>query len=136
MCSRCPNIDKIAVKYLDGVLHAMPLRCKSWGCDYCSLVNARKLQIAAAKYFSHSSVVLFATLTASSDNRDTDTSYRSLRRAWPIARQWIRRHYGRFRYLNIWELHKDGAFHLHGLWGGTGLLLMLILLMLILLRGD
>ena len=116
MYRHCPNMSKIAIKYVDGVLFAMRLRCKSWGCDYCADFNGRALRRAAGVYFHDCPTVLFTTLTAPGDMRTSDASYRALRRAWPVARKWLRRHYGSFRYVNVWELHINGAFHLHGIW--------------------
>lgn len=56
----------------------------------------------------------FWTLTFKSDRYDYDAAFLKLEK-WLCK---MRRKYGRFNYILIPELHKDGAIHFHGVTGG------------------
>lgn len=56
----------------------------------------------------------FWTLTFNSDRYDYDNAFEKLSK-------WLRKmrdKYGKFRYIVIPEIHKDGAIHFHGVFGG------------------
>ena len=89
-----------------------PLRCRSWGCEYCFQHRLRALRTLAASGEPDK----FLTLTLRRDSHDTpDDAAVAMSRALRSLLQWVRRHYHvkHIAYLAVFEAHKSGWPHLH-----------------------
>lgn len=91
--------------------------CKMWNCPACSARNARqwiaRIINGCNKMDTADGWFMF-TLTAHEKWRG-DASVKNLRQGWKKLYNRIRRKFGTNHYVKVWEKHKDGTFHLHGL---------------------
>lgn len=97
---------------LQGVI-AMP-PCKMWACPSCAANNARRWIARIIDGVNHiGGDWYFVTLTAHEWHRST-RSVANLRNGWRRLYNRMLRKFGRFDYVKVWELHKDGStFHHH-----------------------
>lgn len=96
-------------------------RCKMWSCPHCAEVNRRLWRARlwhAAGILGHEWA--FVTLTAHSAAKTPHTSLKNLQTRWPDMRKRMRRRYGNFAFVRVYELHahKEGddagpRFHWH-----------------------
>lgn len=92
--------------------------CKLWSCPYCAARNARRWIARIIHGCNHMDTVdgwFMFTLTAHRKWRGRDKSVANLRQGWKKLYNRIRYEYGTNYYVKVWEMHKDGSFHLHGL---------------------
>lgn len=100
------------VKHHGGFVHAKPLTCRSWMCEYCAPDRKRKLMASAA----HGAPQRFLTLTVNPTiGSSPDERLSLLSAAWRTAVKRLRRHYGQktIQYLAIVEATERGEPHLH-----------------------
>ena len=92
-------------------------RCKQWSCAYCAEINKRMWR---ARIF-HAAETLaewdwsFITITAHSKARSARASLDNLKSHWSALRKRLKRKYGSFHFVRVYERHNDGAYHLHAL---------------------
>lgn len=87
--------------------------CKMWSCPTC---GARKALQWVARVVNGLNVLAgnwyFVTLTAHEYHR-RELSLDNLRKGWKKLYDRIRRAFGSFEYVKIFEQHEDGSYHLH-----------------------
>lgn len=91
---------------------AIPLMCRSWGCDYCRPIRQRQLFDLA----EHGTPTRFITLTASPATGISPADRaRKLARAWRLVVARAKRQFKlpEFNYLAVFEATKRGEPHLH-----------------------
>lgn len=92
--------------------------CKCWNCPQCAARNARRWIARIINGCNHMDTrngwQMF-TLTAHEKWRGEQASVINLRRGWKKLYNRMRYEYGVQNYAKVWERHKKGAFHLHGL---------------------
>lgn len=88
--------------------------CKSWSCPECSARMGKKwIAIALDHINKTGGDWYFMTLTSHKKVRTPRGSKKVLAHGWRKLSLRMKRAYGRFDYLRVWELHKDGAYHHH-----------------------
>lgn len=92
------------------------MMCHKWSCPTCSKFKAdywKKLALAGK-------AERFITLTYPNDGTKTTIEMAGdMKRAWPKLLAKVRKVWGAFEYLLIWELTKKGAPHIHMLQRGA-----------------
>jgi hypothetical protein len=110
----CPNFAVWLVKKDgDRVLFARA-RCKRWTCEHCAEINkavwtARMLYAVDLIGGDWS----FVTLTAHEKTRSKLASWQNISKGWNRLNLRLKRHFGAFYYVRVYELTKRGSFHLH-----------------------
>lgn len=119
MTNYCPNFNALAVKkeYESQDIPFVRLRCGMWTCAYCAEKNR---QIWRARIIHHIKNNLhkewaWFTLTAHSKARGAYRSITNLRGAWDKLMKRMKRKYGDFDYVRIFERHADGSYHIHAI---------------------
>lgn len=82
--------------------------------EYEKLKNLWRIKTKIKDYILSNDFNYFWTLTFKADRYDYDLAFKKMS-------NWLRRmkrKYGKFDYIMIPELHKDGAIHFHGVTGG------------------
>ncbi len=100
------------VKLHETGMFAMPLCCRSWGCDYCQPKRRRQVVAKAAQ----GSPEVFITLTVKPvEGEEPEYRARQLSRAWRLIVARAKRHYGyeHIPYFAVFEATKRGEPHLH-----------------------
>lgn len=124
--NHCPNMRLLMVSERAGsrkFLDVMRVRCKQWGCPYCSPVNGMLWkQYLLTRLNSpefRGRKWAFITLTANENDhrRDPIDTIRNLQRVWKKMYDRLRTYNdGAFDYVRVFEKHTKGAFggfHLH-----------------------
>lgn len=88
----------------------IPLTCKSWLCDSCRKVKIRNwIKVAQAGRPER-----MITLTCDPKlHVNPYTALRTMAKAFTKLAERIRKKFGEFEYIKVWELHKTGWPHLH-----------------------
>lgn len=116
----CPNFKKIIVGNDDENQRGVIVRgrCKQWKCEYCAVRNAMVWMYRIRDTVQESgNVWAFVTFTAPDYSRTPIASLRALQEGWKAFREALRYKRGKnkFRYLRVYEMHEDGAYHLHAI---------------------
>ena len=88
--------------------------------EYEKLKNLFRIKTKIKDYVLSNDFNYFWTLTFKADRYDYDLAFKKMG-------NWLRRmkrKYGKFDYIMIPELHKDGAIHFHGVTGGLNALIV------------
>ena len=88
--------------------------------EYEKLKNLWRIKTKIKDYVLSNDFDYFWTLTFKADRHDYDLAFKKMS-------NWLRRmkrKYGKFDYIMIPELHKDGAIHFHGVTGGLNALIV------------
>lgn len=88
--------------------------------EYEKLKNLWRIKTKIKDYILSNDFDYFWTLTFKADRYDYDLAFQKMGK-------WLRRmrdKYGKFDYIMIPELHKDGAIHFHGVTGGLNALIV------------
>nr|CRY97924.1 hypothetical protein [uncultured prokaryote] len=116
----CPNFKKLIVGNDDengrGVI--VRGRCKQWKCEYCATRNAMVWMYRIRDTVEQSNQIWsFVTFTAPSKKRTPRSSLSALQDGWEKFREALRHKRGKnkFKYLRVYEMHKDGSYHLHAI---------------------
>lgn len=93
-------------------------RCKQWTCTYCASINRKqwRYRIGYAADVLEIDAWSFITITAHSSTRGV-LSLENLRAHWDALLKRMRRQYGKFPYIRVYEKHSDGSYHVHALLG-------------------
>ena len=102
------NTDKVLV---------IDARCKSWFCPECAKLNQKRWRAVLIDYINkHPDYVwCFFTLTAHEKAKDSQYSLTNIRRAWDRLVKRLKRKYGKFQYVRVYEKHQSGRYHLHAI---------------------
>lgn len=116
----CPKFKKIIIgnDHENGKGVVVRARCKQWKCEYCATINAMVWVYRIKDTVAPSgNVWSFVTFTAPRKNRTPEATLRALQIGWKKFCEALRHKRGkqRFRYLRVYELHKDGTYHLHAI---------------------
>lgn len=88
--------------------------CKMWSCATCGARKARQWVARTILGIQHyGGQWFFTTLTAHRFRRGQKKSLHDLRQAWSRLYHRLKRKYGKFHYIKIFEHHKDKTLHLH-----------------------
>jgi hypothetical protein len=94
------------------------LRCGQWDCDYCSAVNRKRWRaFLYAKLPSVSTVWSFVTITCDSDAHANGVTLDYIIANFDKLSKRLKRAWGNYPYIRIYERHKSGQFHAHLLVG-------------------
>lgn len=112
----CPNFQAVVVADAGDATLVSRTRCKMWACPYCAEINRKQwrkriFDAGESLGFEWS----FITLTAHSKAKTADGSLANLQTGWQRLSQRMRRKYGKFHYVRVYELHADGRYHFHAL---------------------
>lgn len=106
----CHTGTTVGVNRQTRTAYLIPLRCKTWACKKC----------APLKVFSWTQIALsgdpqrFITLSCDPARfQDPSTARAAMQKGFTELVRRIRNKCGRFEYLRIWELHKNGYPHFH-----------------------
>jgi hypothetical protein len=112
----CPNFSALVVKdTTEQLIPVVRARCGMWTCEFCAEKNR---SIWRARLINHIMKNLdrewaWFTLTAHSKARGAFRSITNLRNAWDKLVKRMKRKYGDFDYVRIFERHADGSYHIH-----------------------
>ena len=115
----CPKFPKLIVgnDLENGRGVVIRARCKQWKCEYCATLNAIVwIYRIKATVDASDQVWSFVTFTAKG-NATPEESLKQIQGAWQKFREALRHKRGKqkFRYLRVYEMHKDGRYHLHAI---------------------
>lgn len=112
----CENFNALAMNEKSEEILLARLGCGQWTCEYCArkLRNQWRARIINAINNLGGNWSWF-TLTAHSKKRGAVKSIENLRGAWDTLMKRMKRKYGQFEYIRVYEQHKDGSFHIHAI---------------------
>lgn len=116
-------------KEQDALIHRA--RCKQWDCETCAKINARVWQARIGLEIErHGANVRWFFLTFTLDGylhdsegkvskkiwrKQVSNSLKVWRVSWDKLMKRLKRQYGKFDYVRVFETHKDGTLHIHTL---------------------
>lgn len=114
MDSFCPKFDAIVLTTnTDNKLMAR-LRCKQWDCEFCAKINKKMWQAHLLDTLPKISLKWsFLTITALGDDHRNKTSLQAIIKNWDKLMKRLKRSWGAFDYMRVYEQHKSGEFHAH-----------------------
>lgn len=89
------------------------MRCKQWTCEYCSRINSRQWQMHLKKHIPRGKRWSFLTITAPAWAHDAGVTASILSTSWDSLMKRLRRAWGRFSYVRVYEAHESGEIHAH-----------------------
>lgn len=90
------------------------LRCKQWGCDYCTQVNKKMWQVHLKKKLPQLGTSWsMVTVTARSKAHRFGTTLEAIIANWDKLMKRLKRIWGNFEYVRVYERHKSKEFHAH-----------------------
>ena len=109
----CPKFKKHAFNAERRML--VRLRCKMWDCDFCAKINAYKWRLAIKARIEEvgASGWSFATVTARGRAHRHGTTLIALTQSGDRFFKRLRRAFGNFDYLRVFEHDAKGAVHMH-----------------------
>lgn len=112
---RCGRGSLVGIAQDGKSIRIIPMMCHKWSCPRCARIKTnywRRLALSGKPE-------RFITLTYRNDgSKDTLSMAAEMKRAWPRLLVRIRKKYGPFEYLLVWELTEKGAPHIHMLQRG------------------
>lgn len=113
----CANFNAILTAKTDSNERLITrTRCKMWSCSYCADVNRKIWQ---AKIITGINLLggqwSWFTLTAHSKKRGAVASLANLRGAMDRLLKRMKRRFGNFAYVRVYETHADGSYHCHAI---------------------
>ena len=92
-------------------------RCKQWKCPYCAVVNKKVWRSRIMNEIESTpqmKVWYFYTFTLlGKDHSGLKHSLSVWRDQWAKLRKRLKRDLGKFRYVRVFEMHKDKTLHIH-----------------------
>jgi len=96
------------------IIYVARLRCKMWSCDYCATQNRLIWRAHMIDVINRlGGVWSFLTVTAHPNAHKAAKSLLNLRQGLDKLMKRLRRKYGDFEYIRVYERHKSGQFHAH-----------------------
>lgn len=91
------------------------LRCKQWSCEFCAGLNRyiwRKhiASVVRVRGYENWSLV---TVTARAKAHKHGTTLETIIKSWDKLIKRLKRAWGNFEYLRVYEKHESGQFHAH-----------------------
>lgn len=112
--SYCKHYSRIAISDTGQKVLLVRLRCKRWSCDYCEKKNRQMwrahLHQKMPKIGGNWS---FLTITAMGENHRNSTTLEVLTGSWDRLMKRLKRYFGSFEYVRVYEQHASGEFHAH-----------------------
>lgn len=114
----CESFRGIAVTdYKDGK-GMVRLRCKQWACEFCAIANQSMWRNHLFKTMPQlSSDWTMVTVTCMGDDHRNHTTLKRLMDNFDRLMKRLKREYGNFQYVRVYEQHKSDEFHMHILCG-------------------
>lgn len=114
----CENFRGIAVTdYRDGK-GMVRLRCKKWDCEYCAKANQSMWRNhLLSKMPPLAPYWTMLTVTCMGENHRNHTTLKALMDNFDKLMKRLKREYGSFEYVRVYEQHKSEEFHMHLLCG-------------------
>lgn len=91
-------------------------RCKMWACPYCAVVNKKLWQARVMLHIgtdTEQTWTFFTFTLMGKDHKQGVSSLHYWRKTWDKLMKRLKRQYGKFDYVRVFEQHKSGAFHVH-----------------------
>jgi len=93
-------------------------RCKQWSCEPCGKTNSAQWVariLTGLNYYIENGYQdwFMMTITSHDNCRSAASSLWNLRKGWPKLADRMRRKFGKFKYVKVYEHHADGALHMH-----------------------
>lgn len=112
--SYCNHYSRIAISDTGQKVLLVRLRCKQWSCDFCEKKNRQMwrahLHQKMPKIGGNWS---FLTVTAMGIDHENQTTLNKIMSSWDRLLKRLKRAYGAFEYVRVYERHKSGEFHVH-----------------------
>lgn len=116
MTKFCENFNALATSDNGQVIKIARIGCGQWNCEYCAKVLARQWRARIIDAVNKiGGMWSWFTLTAHGKKRGAVNSIANLRGAWDTLMKRMKRKYGKFEYVRVFEQHKDGSFHIHAI---------------------
>lgn len=114
MTDFCENFKAIAVSQQQSTLLMARLRCKQWSCEYCAGKN-RAIWRAHLLDYANKNVAQwsFLTITATGDAHRDSTTLEQICSNFDRLMKRLKRAWGKFEYVRVYERHASGEFHAH-----------------------
>lgn len=94
------------------------LRCKQWSCEYCAKANQSMWRNHLLKTMTPlSDHWTMLTVTCIGEDHRNMVTLKRLMGNFDRLMKRLKRDYGRFEYVRVYEQHKSGEFHMHILCG-------------------
>lgn len=114
MTNFCENFKGIAVSDNESALLVARLRCKQWDCEYCASKNRQIWRAHLLDYaVNNPAEWSFLTVTATSEAHKSGTTLEQICANWDKLMKRLKRAWGKFEYVRVYERHKSGEFHAH-----------------------
>lgn len=116
MAYQCKNFNGLAISEDDKTYKVAQIGCGQWSCEYCAqkLTSMWRARIINA-INELGGLWTWFTITAHSKTRGGYASITNLRNAWEKLVKRMKRKFGKFAYVRVFEQHKDGSFHIHAI---------------------
>lgn len=116
----CDNFNGVMISYdkSKNTTFLSVSRCKSWYCEYCAVKNKRRWRAVIIDAINRSGKKWsWFTLTAKGNSHKAPNSNKctldNLANNWDRFVKRLRRRYGSFSYVRVYEKHNSGNYHLH-----------------------
>lgn len=114
MAQSCSNFRALLVADKDRDLLVARARCKMWSCPYCADVNRKQWRMRIYKaQDTLGEEWAFVTLTAHSKAHADGDTLNNLQNGWKRLSARMRRRWGTFAYVRVYERHESGEWHWH-----------------------
>lgn len=112
--SVCENFRGIAFTPVKGGLGITRLRCKKWSCPHCAKLNQTQWRVfLGATLPAISPTWTLITFTAHRKWHKNENSLKNIMSGWDRLMKRLKRDFGRFEYVRLYERHASGEFHVH-----------------------
>lgn len=111
----CPNFGIWLVNLDDAKIASVARsRCGMWSCPYCAEQNRRIWRARIIKAINDRDTAWsFFHVTSSPYARGLELSLGRMSAGWNRLNLALKREYGKFDWVRVYEQHKDGTVHLH-----------------------
>lgn len=115
---RCRNWKLIAQNEAADTRNIARIRCKQWSCDYCATRLALSWRVHLQREIARLSAEgglrwSFATITAPAWAHREQETIAVLRKHLDALQKRLKRAWGAFEYVRVFEKHKSGEYHAH-----------------------
>jgi len=112
--SYCSGFRGIAVTDFKDGRGIIRLRCKQWSCEYCAKANQSMWRNHLLKTMTPiSDHWTMLTVTCMGDDHRNMVTLKRLMTNFDRLMKRLKRDYGKFEYVRVYEQHKSGEFHMH-----------------------
>lgn len=119
MSGICPRFHNVALQKDKRLL--LRLGCKQWQCPVCYKRNKelwrhhlmRKISELGGKWSFWTITVPAWIHKLSSDEKRAKFSLMKIRQNWDKFMKWMKRQWGKFEYVRVFETHESGCLHIH-----------------------